>query len=897
MDSVEEPISQFESIPLENVQFDVPNINNEMLDANNTEDYSAREAEINRLRNETSDSTENNHQADLLQDQLDSDKAQQRETIRYRLTIEKLEEDALRLIQTRYEQMYPTSSQDERTKRSKNAVEKLRYFLPDKPDTGASINSNEYRTTVASLFDNAYSKEGNTNALENKEDKLNNPENDGTYKIDSIDGISSELKNWLNNERYVFKKHSSGADQICVKKTDGSVKTLTYVPSKIKAMWPIVINGEIQGFVTLDGDGDMASRFADEAMSFMELQTNNSIEDGKTGQPKKLNMNTLKEEGSKKLVDMEIVENVATKTQNNVDATVREKGDNRPSSQPVKPETVPDEEDPEAHFLQITNQKNAEVESQEIKESLELLLPKVNKNTLNIQNKKIKKLTIKSRERIETDDEIKAMQIILKSLIDTKFSDNEIKKIKSVEINTDGNILINNKEITHIEDPSKNSDKPDASDTNTSFDSNETEDPNVFKLKEKSLLTQMGNGKSFAFGGNIPWGKDIVLEREGNNKNRIYKFNTFSCEWKKPNNEPIKGFKRNGNNIADTNKPDYNNLWTPQENVHEKVKFEFNEQSIDVSPVLNSYLICLGNNNIEKITLTEEGMIQELSLKKGSKLSTSPQRKAFSAILKSDKKNLYISQFFRGLEYANIIRGKRGELIPNNIIIDASFFPSDYNLMQKGEHEWRYFAIRFSDGSLNQVLFKAENGKKKFFTKDNNKEVCITGFNKNGFIFADEEGANNTPNTTITRNDPNTIQRDRDTLEPTADLVDDDGYESEEIKLTKNAVASKDGKTPLIDLTEGRVALDALLEQTNIEIKAPFYDVITCIEIMDSADLKICINGKPKDYNGNYSDLPNEVKSIDFTYEKTSGNVLQFTAKKEGGIFKYQIEGETHLLY
>lgn len=198
---------------------------------------------------------------------------------------------------------YNTDNNVEITLRVNNIIEKISLIFKEKEteNTMSSIDIDSYNR-ILNKYRTTEQKEGNTGALENKRRSIFNTADQGTPLEFSNKVNNERLKQWIDENHYTFKKgsHNNGVE---IYHND---TFLTYSPRGLVEIWPIEIDGNIKGFITLDGDGDMASRFAEGAMHYMKgnnAEDNITISVGRNGDPKRAKFDNNKEAGKRRSLE------------------------------------------------------------------------------------------------------------------------------------------------------------------------------------------------------------------------------------------------------------------------------------------------------------------------------------------------------------------------------------------------------------------------------------------------------------------------------------------------------------------------------------------------------------------------------------------------------------------
>ena len=259
-----------------------------------------------------------------------------------------------------FKRLYSKYDNDNHTEeinlRVENIIEKMRLLAQEtqKDKDTPPVDAVSYRRIINKYTQGA-KQEGNIGALENRFSSVFLPGTQGHELSFSTKITSTPLKNWLRAKEYTFKRgnDTNGIEIWC--KGD----FVAYVPRNIVEIWPILVNGEVQGFVTMDGDGDMASRFADGSMHFLkEVRTGEgenatiNVEEDRKGEPKRAKFDagaesekrrTLEDYGDKKVG--EIVQETAFKVAQATQPAATPAAQREPSpqtpTQPNEPPTTP----------------------------------------------------------------------------------------------------------------------------------------------------------------------------------------------------------------------------------------------------------------------------------------------------------------------------------------------------------------------------------------------------------------------------------------------------------------------------------------------------------------------------------------------------------------------------
>ncbi len=232
---------------------------------------------------------------------------------------EKIEEKAVMKVKRGFSIMYPRYAntrnevaQTELKLRAENVVEKFRFLIPDipEPDGVQSLRSNYQRLFQPYLqairhYENEHqlSLQG-TESTKNGFSGLNSvfmaPQNNGD-RLTFQPGMNEDAINWLRNNYYSFQADENGA--VVVWQNGHALSRIT---GGIKAIYPIILNGEVKGIITIDGDGDVASRFEQGAMHFVSegvererpiIKLDNT---GEYEKVKKVEFDILEEEGRRR---------------------------------------------------------------------------------------------------------------------------------------------------------------------------------------------------------------------------------------------------------------------------------------------------------------------------------------------------------------------------------------------------------------------------------------------------------------------------------------------------------------------------------------------------------------------------------------------------------------------
>lgn len=192
--------------------------------------------------------------------------------------------------------------------RVENILEKMRLIVPETTQDSNTppLDVRAYRGIIAK-YANKPKTTGNIGAFEKRPDEgIFISDKSQSHELEPKSNLPKKLKYWLNEESYTFKKgrDPNGIEIWCEN------KFITYVPRGIVEIWPIMVNGEVQGFVTMDGDGDMASRFAGGAMHFLkEVKTGEgentaiNVEEDRKGEPQRAKFDAHAESSKRRTLE------------------------------------------------------------------------------------------------------------------------------------------------------------------------------------------------------------------------------------------------------------------------------------------------------------------------------------------------------------------------------------------------------------------------------------------------------------------------------------------------------------------------------------------------------------------------------------------------------------------
>ncbi len=214
--------------------------------------------------------------------------------------LEVVEEKARDRVSASFKHMYQDrylggQNREELELRVNNVVEKFRHLISE--TSGSDAFRMDSFFTYVSTINSFYSQKRKQN-----KNLFEPAENAGEILKIKSQGI---ITSWLESNSYTFIQGESKREVIIWQ----NGKALTVVPNGIIEMLPVFDErGRIKGIVTIDGDGDMASRFGEGSMHFME-QKPGQIESGFVGKPGNIKKSQffVEESGLKKrLVNLDV---------------------------------------------------------------------------------------------------------------------------------------------------------------------------------------------------------------------------------------------------------------------------------------------------------------------------------------------------------------------------------------------------------------------------------------------------------------------------------------------------------------------------------------------------------------------------------------------------------------